>query len=145
MAARKGKRPLPPVVVLDSEALSALAAPKERGAAARRAQAVLEAVERRGGVARVPAPVLAEVSRSRRRAGVDRVLRGVRVVATDRAIAERAADLLEHARRSSADAIDAFVVATAMHVGPAVIITGDPADLTRLSSDSPGITIQRLP
>src|SRR5437867_1812223 len=86
--ARRGGRPAPPLVVLDSEALSALAAPKERGVAARRAQAVLEAVERRGGIARVPAPVLAEVSRGRRRAGIDRVLRGARVVPTDRAIAE---------------------------------------------------------
>lgn len=67
------------------------------------------------------------------------------MVATDRAIAERAANLLERARRGSVDAVDAFVVATALHIGPAVIMTGDAADLRRLLSDAACVTIQPLP
>jgi hypothetical protein len=59
-------------------ALLALAFPSERARASRRAQAVLVAVERLGGQACVPAPVIAELARSpSRRAEVDRVLRGM--------------------------------------------------------------------
>lgn len=51
----------PVLAVLDSEALAVLAFPRERGRAARRAQAVLVAVQRLGGRAWVPAPVIAEL------------------------------------------------------------------------------------
>jgi hypothetical protein len=89
-------------VVLDSEALSVGAWPDGRNKSTRLAQAVLEAVVRLGGRAIVPAPVLAEVARtSARRAAVGRVLQRFPVVATDRAIAERAADLLETSKLDS--------------------------------------------
>jgi predicted nucleic acid-binding protein len=78
----------PVLAVLDSAALAALAFPRERARASRRAQAVLVAVERLGGRACVPAPVIAEVARcASRRTGVDRVLRQLPIVDTDRAIA----------------------------------------------------------
>jgi predicted nucleic acid-binding protein len=132
--------------VLDSEALSVLADPKERGASARRAQAVLDAIERRGGTARVPAPVLAEVARTpARAAAVDRVLRRARVVPTDRRIAEHAGRLLERLSHDSCAAVDAFVVATATALGNAVILTGDPEDLRALAADRPEVVVQALP
>lgn len=133
------------MAVLDAEALSVLANPTERGTSARRAQAVLEAVERRGGTARVPAPVLAEVARTpARSAVVGRVLRRARVTPTDRAIAEQAGRLLERLRLDSCHAIDAFVVATAASLGNALILTGDPDDLTSLSAHTPAVVVQAL-
>lgn len=132
--------------MLDAEALSALANPTERGASARRAQAVLEAIERRGGTARVPAPVLAEVARTlARSAAAGRVLRRARVVPTDRGIAEHAGRLLERLRLDSCHAVDAFVVATAASLGNAVILTGDPDDLRALAADTRAVIVQALP
>jgi len=136
----------PPVAVLDAEALSVLANPSARRASAKRAQAVLEAVERRGGIARVPAPVLAEVSRTRARsAAIAQVLRHARVVPTDRAIAERAGLLLERLRLDSCHAVDAFVVATAATLGNAVILTGDPDDMRRFGANVTTVAVQALP
>ena len=96
---------------------------------------MLEAIERRGGYAVVPVPVLAETSRTGgRRAAVERVLRRLQVVPTDRSIAEQAGALLEAAGMGSAAAVDAFAAATAAQMATAVILTGDPDDLGRLSS-----------
>jgi predicted nucleic acid-binding protein len=142
---RRRQEPAPPAAVLDSEALSALARPNERGITAKRAQAVLEAVERRGGVAHVPAPILAEVSRGSRHPSVARVLAATVVVPTDRNIAERAGALLERHQLGSCHAVDAFVVATAAAIGNAVVLTTDPDDLRRLAEDVVGIAIQPLP
>jgi predicted nucleic acid-binding protein len=106
---------------------------------------VLEAVERRGGIARVPAPVLAEVSRTKARsAAIAHVLRHARVVPTDRAIAERAGLLLERLQLDSCHAVDAFVVATAATLGNAVIITGDPDDIGRLAAHVSAVAVQAL-
>lgn len=136
----------PVLVVLDSEALAALSFPHERARAGRRAQAVLVAVERLGGRACVPAPVIAEVARSAsRRSAVDRVLRQLPVIDCDRAVASRAGDLLGRNKLDSCHAVDAFVAATALGYGPAVVLTGDPDDLGRLVSDDPGVHVQPLP
>lgn len=122
-----------------------LASPKERGSASRRAQAVLQAIERRGGYAVVPAPVLAETSRTRaRRAAVDRVLRRLPVVPTDRPIAEQAGALLEAAGMGSATAVDALVAATAAQTPAAVILTGNGDDLGRLSSSLTNVAVEGL-
>jgi hypothetical protein len=45
----------------------------------------------------------------------------------------------------SCHAIDAFVAATALGAGPAVILTGDPDDLSRLVGDDPGVQVRALP
>jgi hypothetical protein len=83
---------------------------------ARRAQAVLEAVERRSGRACIPAPVLAEVARTpARRAAVGRVGRRIPVIPTDRVIAELAGMLLERCRLDSRHAIDAFVAPASVY------------------------------
>ena len=133
------------VIVLDAEAVSVLASPKERGSAARRAQAVLEAIERRGGFAVVPAPVLAETSRTRaRRDAVNRVLGKVEIAPTDRRIAEIAGVLLEGAAFDSASAIDAFVVATATVRQSALVLTGDPSDCNMLALSAPNVAVQSL-
>jgi hypothetical protein len=135
----------PVTAVLDSEALSAVAAPHERAVAAQRAQAVLTAVGRRGGRAVAPAPVLVEVSRTRgRAAAVGRVLGHLPVVDTDRRIAERAGRLLGQHGLDSCHAVNALVVATAASVQPAVVLTGDPDDLGRLAEGSPGVAVLPL-
>jgi hypothetical protein len=127
--------------VLDSEALAALAFPRERALAGRRAQAVLVAV---GWWDCVPAPVIAELARSAsRRAGVDRVLGALPVVDTNRAIATLAGHLLN--RLDSCHEVDAFVAATALVASPAIIFTGDPDDLSRLVGDNPGAHVRPLP
>lgn len=142
---REPVRATVPVAVLDSEALSVLSSPRERGTAARRAQAVLEAIERRGGTARTPAPVLAEVARTRARStAAGRVLRKARVVPTDRGIAEHAGRLLEALDLDSCHAVDALVVATAASLGSAVILTADPKDLRALAGDLPAVGVQAL-
>jgi predicted nucleic acid-binding protein len=134
------------LAVLDSEALTALAFPRERGRTGRRAQAVLVAVERLGGRACVPAPVISEVARSAsRRAGVDRILRRLPVVDTDRAVATLAGHLLGRNRLDSGHTVDAFVAATALGASPAVVLTGDPDDLGRLVGNAPGVHVRPLP
>lgn len=135
-----------PTAVLDSEALSAIAEPRRtRQRVARRAQAVLEAIERRGGVAVVPAPVLVEVRRGARAPAVDRVVNKLEVVASDRRIAAGAGQMLERHRLDSCHAVDALVVATAQRVRPALVLTSDPSDLGLLSADDAAIAVQSLP
>lgn len=124
-------------VVLDSEAVNALAHATERAVLAERSRAILQVAYERRALVRVPAAVLAEVCRGPRFDGaVERVLndRGIQVCALTRSIAQRAGGLLAKAKLSSAHAVDAFVVATALDFDAAVIATGDAADIRRLSS-----------
>ncbi len=106
---------------------------------------MLEAIERRAGYAIVPAPILAETSRTRaRRADADRVLQSVRVVSTGRVIAETAGVLLEATRMDSTNAIDAFVVATAAQLPVAVILTADVDDVASLAASLQHVEVQAL-
>lgn len=50
-------------------------------------------------------------------------------------IARRAGTLLARAKLSSAHAVDAFVVATAIELGPAIVATHDPTDMKRLAAN----------
>jgi len=59
---------------------------------------------------------------------------GVCVFDLTRAVAQQAGHLLARAKLSSAHAVDAFVVATALQFETAVIATGDPADIRRLAA-----------
>jgi predicted nucleic acid-binding protein len=96
---------------------------------------------------RVPAPVLAEVCRSvRHDAAVNRLLSnpGVLVAALTRPVAQRAGHLLARLKLSSAHAVDAFVVATALEFETAVIATGDPADIRRLAAPFPHVGVFAL-
>lgn len=112
-----------------------------------RARAIAQVAHERGALLRVPAPVLAEVCRgSRFDAAVNVVLsRGAIVVADlTREIAQRAGALLTRSRLSSENAIDAFVVATALEFDTAVIASGDAAELARLAAPYRQISLTRL-
>jgi len=137
---------MPAVLILDSEAVSVLANPNERGIAKRRAQALIAELIRLNGILRIPAVVLTETYRgSTRKVGVDRLLnQGAGVITTGRKLAMKAADLLERDGLNSAHTVDACVVATAIAVGRAIIATGDPADIQALAVEHPNIVIWAL-
>jgi hypothetical protein len=124
-------------LILDAEAVHALAFAHRRGALRDRVRAILTIAHERGALVRVPVPVLAEVCRDPRRdAAVDRILngRGIGVSDLTRPIAQRAGRLLARVKLSSAHAIDAFVVALALQFEQPVIATGDPVDMQRLAA-----------
>jgi len=124
-------------LILDSEALNALAYASQRRVLADRASAILRLAYERRALVRVPASVLAEVCRGvKRDASVNHVLKnpGVRVSELTRSIAQQAGHMLARLKLSSAHAIDAFVVATAVQFDTAVIATGDPDDIRRLAA-----------
>jgi predicted nucleic acid-binding protein len=133
-------------VVLDSEAVSALAFPRERGVSARRAQAILAEAERRNALVRIPAVVLAEVYRGKPRdAGIDRIVNEPnRVVTLDARAGRLAGRMLGRRKLDSRHAVDALVVATAATLGAAVVVTGDPSDLAKLASDHRNVVIVGL-
>jgi predicted nucleic acid-binding protein len=131
-------------LILDAEALNALARARERGTLAERARAVLQVAHEEQALVRVPAPVLAEVCRGGSvDAPINRVLngRGILVVDLTEGAARRAGALLARAGLGSTHAVDAFVVATAFEFGSAVIATGDPDDLRRLAAGTPNVRI----
>jgi len=135
-----------PVVVLDSEVLSVLATPKEGGASARRAQAILQAAALRNAPVRTSAAVLVEACRGQARdTVVGRILnQGIDVLPVDRGTARVDARLPNEADLDSSSAIDAIVVATAIRLGGALIVTSDPDDLARLAMNHPDVEIQPL-
>ena len=131
-------------LILDSEAMNALARPRERGALAKRAQAILTVARETGALIRVPAPVLAEVCRGGAfDAPLNQLLngRGIVVVELRERAARTAGHLLARAGLTSAHAVDAFVVATALEYGSATIATGDAEDMGRLVGGAPGVRV----
>lgn len=82
-----------------------------------------------GALPLVPAPVLAQVSRSPQQARLRRFLAGCTVVPIGENDAHAAGRLL--ARTRTSDVVDAFVVTTGIS-NKAVILTSDPEDLERL-------------
>ena len=66
------------------------------------------------------------------------------IKAAGRAAAQRAGHLLAKLKLSSAHAVDAFVVATALQFDTAVIATGDPNDIRRLAAPFRRIAIFAL-
>ena len=76
---------------------------------------------------------------------MSRVVNKLSVVPADRVIADRAGALLERERLGSEHAVDAFVVATAAGVQPAVVLTADRDDLSRLAAGLAGVVVQALP
>jgi len=134
-------------LILDSEALNVLANTSSRGASLLRARAILTVAAENRSLVRVPAPVLAELYRGAGRdAALDRVLngRGINVVDLTRDMARRAGNLLAMAELSSAHAVDAFVVATALSCTTAIIATSDPGDIGRLAAPFPQLKIFAL-
>jgi hypothetical protein len=134
-------------LILDSEALNALAQPGERGVLAMRTRAILQLARDHSAIVRLPAPVLAEVCRTPRLdAAVNRVLsmKGIVVASLTERIARRAGHLLARARLSSSHAVDAFVVSTALDYTESLIATGDVADLERLAGGFRQVRIFRI-
>lgn len=82
-----------------------------------------------GMIPLVPAPVVAQVSRSPRQAQLHRLLVGCEVVSMSEAAAHRAGALLGKAR--TADVADAAIVDVAA-THKATILTSDPTDIRRL-------------
>lgn len=82
-----------------------------------------------GVIPLVPAPVVAQVSRSPQQAQLRRFLTGCVVVSLDESEAHEAGRLLGLTR--SADVVDAVVVTTALRQ-EAMILTGDRVDMERL-------------
>ena len=135
------------VLILDSEALSALARPHEDQRRHERVRAALRTAERRGVLVRVPSAVLVEVYRG---GGTDQPIdlvlaRGfARVVTTGIRIARIAGHLLARVGSGSELAIDALVVATAIRLGGGLILTHDPGDLSALAAGHPNVRIGQI-
>jgi predicted nucleic acid-binding protein len=84
-----------------------------------------------GVVPIVPAPVIAQVSRSPRQAQLRRLLRGCDVVALDESTAHAVGRLL--GRSGTSDIVDATVVTVAI-AEQAQIVTSDRDDISRLAN-----------
>ena len=84
-----------------------------------------------GVVPIVPAPVVAQVSRSPRQVQLRRLLRGCEVLALDEPLAHAAGRLLEQS--GTADIVDATVVTVAI-ADQAEIVTGDRDDIAHLAN-----------
>lgn len=124
-------------LILDSEAVNALAHPEQRGVPFERARAVLTVAHERRALVHVPAPILAEVYRGPRfDAGLDhlRKSRGLVVRELTHQMARSAGHLLTKAKLSSVHAVDVFVVATALGFDRLIIATGDPQDIQCLAA-----------
>jgi len=124
-------------LILDAEAVNALAHPSDRAVLAARASAILRIAYDKRALVRVPAPVLAEVCRGARYdSAINHLLNnpGVGVFQLTITVAQQAGHLLARFKLSSAHAVDAFVVATALQFDTAVIATGDPGDIRRLTA-----------
>ncbi len=132
------------VLILDSEALSALARPRQSPQRHQHVRAALRSAARRGEAVRVPSAVLVELYRG---GGADEPIdqelgRGyARVVTTGLRIARIAGHLLSDAGRESELAVDALVVATAIRLGGGMILTHDPSDLELLAADHPNVRV----
>lgn len=135
------------VLVLDTEALSALARPDADRLRHQRVRAALRSAHDRNFPVRVPTAVLVELYRGRGfDEPVDLVLARdfAQVVTTGARIARIAGHLLSAAHASSEMAIDALVVATAIRLGGGIVITHDPDDLTLLSAGHPHVAIAAI-
>ena len=131
-------------LILDSEALSALARPRLAPRRHERVRAAMRSAQKRREPVRVPSATLVELYRG---GGADEAVdlelgRGyARVVTTGIRIARLAGHLLGSAGAGSEMAVDALVVATAIRLGGGLILTHDPADLELLAADYPNVRI----
>ena len=133
-------------MVLDAEALSALAGGRGRRFA--EVRAALEAARRLNRDVRTPAVVLAELYRGPTRNQVVDGCLGrdswIDIRVTDRMFAKYVGAVLSAARADSSDMADAHAVAAAAEAGGGVILTGDESDLRRLAASYQNIHIVRV-
>ncbi len=135
------------VLVLDSEAVSALARPQHNTDRHERVRAALRSAHDRNTPVRIPAAVLVELYRGRGfDEAIDTVLaRGfAQVITTGARIARIAGHLLAETGAGSEQAIDALVAATAIRLGGGIVATHDPNDFTRLTANHPNVSIYTI-
>lgn len=131
-------------LILDSEALSALARPRSAPQRHERVRAAMRSAQRRLEPVRVPSAVLVELYRG---AGADEAIdlelaRGyAKVITTGIRIARIAGHLLASIGAGSELAVDALVVATAVRLGGGLILTHDPSDLLQLAAGEPNVRV----
>lgn len=135
------------IVALDSEAFNALA--REDSERKRRVRRILRAAQRLGRDVRVPSLVLAELYRGKDHHHlVDACLARERASLasrdTDRALARIVGGVLAGARAGSDMIVHAHVVALAVEAGGGVVVTGDEADLTRLSAPYNHVVVEAV-
>lgn len=134
-------------LILDSEALSALARPRDDPGRHERVRAAARVAQRRWEPVRVPSAVLLELYRGGGRdETIDAELgRGyARVVTTGVRIARTAGHLLAAIGAGSELAVDALVVATAIRLGGGLILTHDPVDLRRLAARHANVVVAAI-
>lgn len=135
------------VLVLDSEAVSALARPEQNSDRHNQVRAAMRSAHARNAPVRIPTAVLVELYRG---PGFDEpvdrlVAQGfAQVVTTGARIARIAGHLLASVQAGSELAIDALVVATAIRLGGGIVLTHDPTDLTKLASGHPNVAIASI-
>lgn len=136
-----------PCLVLDAEALSALALGV--GSRAIEVRAAVRAARRLEREVFVPVVVLAELYRgARHNALVDACLSretGLRTRDTDRPLARLVGGVLAQARVGSAFLAAAHLVAVAVEHGGGVVLTADSDDLERLAASFRNVTVVALP
>ena len=131
-------------LILDSEALSALARPRSAPERHERVRAAMRSAQRRREPVRVPSATLVELYRG---SGTDEAIdlelgRGyAKVVTTGVRVARIAGHLLASIGAGSELAVDALVVGTAIRLGGGLILTHDAADLKRLAVQHPNVRI----
>lgn len=135
---RRTQDPAPQRLILDAGAVIALAR------AGQRARAVLAAAREARVQVSIPSVAVAETVRGvAADAPVNRVLKAVgEVDAANEAIGRTAGRLLGDA--GSSETVDAVVVATAIEAGGAVVLTGDPDDLSVLADEHREVVIEAL-
>jgi predicted nucleic acid-binding protein len=135
-------------VVLDAEALSAVARTAARASSASSAVNLMRAALAHDEEVMVPAAVLAELYRGPQHDQVVDACLGsfpaIVVVDTDRSLAREVGHVLARAGRGSADHVDASVVAVASRNRPAVIATADVDDITALAAGTSGVEILQI-
>jgi predicted nucleic acid-binding protein len=135
------------VLILDAEAVSALARPRENVERHQRVRAAMRSAHGRNAPVRIPSAVLVELYRGH---GTDEPIDAVlgrgfaQVVTTGARIARIAGHLLADAGAGSELAIDALAVATAIRLGGGMVATHDPDDLRRLASRHANVAILEI-
>jgi predicted nucleic acid-binding protein len=135
------------VLILDAEAVSALARPRQNPERHQRVRAAMRSAHRRNAPVRIPSAVLVELYRGH---GTDEPIdallgRGfAQVVTTGVRIARIAGHLLADAGVGSELAIDALAVATAIRLGGGMVATHDPDDLRRLAGRQTNVAILEI-
>jgi predicted nucleic acid-binding protein len=135
------------IVALDSEAFNALAGPDSQRK--RRLRRILRAAHQLGRDVLVPTLVLAELYRGHAHNQlVDACLARERASLesrdTDRQLARIVGGVLAAAGAGSTLMVDAHVVAVAVDAGGGVVVTGDHADLERLSASYRHLAVERI-